>query len=207
MAYGAVRVYLIITFVAVGAVAALGVAASLDHNPQQEYCVYSVDPRDVDITSSGTPCRFERGTYYLQFGSVSAIFLGVLQTPAYLLLLVAYARAKRRRTYFGELNQNFWRPIVATFLVVTGLFASVLPAYGAVELFKFGSTEPLCTDIPNWYSVVRIAGGAEECRLPRGMILENAISLAVAMTIGLQWPAYLYFAARWTGRRTLAGRR
>jgi hypothetical protein len=202
-----VRVYLISTFIFVFAWLFLGSYTGVEHNAQGEYCAYSVDPRTVNFAVSDIPCRLELDQLYLEIGVIFLVIIIPLHIPAYIFLTYLYVQRRQQNSDVGEFGWRYWTPIAMTFLVITGVVVLGYPTIGAARLWGFANGATLCENLPNWYSVVRIEGGAEECRLPRGMILENAVSLAVAMAIGLQWPAYLYFAARWVGRRTLAARR
>ncbi len=92
-----VKIYLVLSFLAVfvwmGAVA----RKTLDHNSQAAYCNYNVEKSEANYVVYDEPCRIRIGVLAHQFGLGFLIITGVLHSPTYLYLLVRYIRRRRRK--------------------------------------------------------------------------------------------------------------
>ena len=97
------KVYLVLTVLAVFYWLGTGFYYLLQHNAQQSYCVYSVEKDEANYEVDGLPCRIRFDVLFYQFGAMSLIYIGVLHSPVYLYLLVRFFR---RRRYMSSLRRR-----------------------------------------------------------------------------------------------------
>ncbi len=103
-----VKIYLVLSTLAVVAWLGLGIYISLEHNPQAEYCDYYVERHEANYVSQGEPCRIRLNALVFEFGTIFLVVTGALHSPAYLYFLVR--RIRKRRAKHPPVRGSFPRP-------------------------------------------------------------------------------------------------
>lgn len=89
------QTYLALSVIAVLIYIGFAGRAGLDHNKDAQYCDYYVSAEEANFHIGDDRCRI-RPWFYVKMGLIAAIILVIIQSPAYVCLIVRHIYVRRR---------------------------------------------------------------------------------------------------------------
>lgn len=169
----------------------------IDMNKDGHLCDYYASPNAVNYVAQAQPCRIRFLAVATEIVPLTVVLVVLVQLPAYLFLIMRFARNRLDGRSTELIPPDVLYRLAVIYVVATSTVVLAWSGSGAWHLVKYMPGAPYCTQMPDWETTVRFAGGPEGvCRIHLASIAFNALELSVLSLIALQWPVYLYFWVR-----------